>query len=241
VAATALKHYEKGKSKMTFTLSRRTLSIIENFSNINPAMVFRKGKVLSTITPSNAPDMFAFAKIDETIPAQFGVNDISRFLSVLSLYKEPSLSATDLVLTIQGQNQRKYTYTLTADKMIRTIAEDDIELPTPFAEFKLTASDLVSLKKHVDVADLPNIVFEGDGKIVEVKGLKVEDSTSDQYVAMIGLANKKINVKFDKWKITTLMDADYSVGICESAIHFKSDFLDYYVAPELGSSFNETA
>jgi hypothetical protein len=226
--------------KMTFKLSKRTLSIIENFSNINPAMVFRPGKGLSTITPrSKAPDMFAFAKIEETIPAQFGVSDISRFLSVLSLYDEPSLSVNDLVLTIQGQNQRKYSYTLAADKMITTVAEDDVELPKAFAEFKLSASDLVSLKKHVDVADLPNVVFVGNCKVVTVKGLKAEDSTSDQYVAIIGETMKTFNVKLDKWKITTLMDADYSVGICESAVHFKSDFLDYYIAPELGSSFQE--
>ena len=77
--------------EMIMKLSDKTLGVLKNYANINQGLMFKKGKVLKTV--SSHKNILSEATISEDIPADFGVYDLNNFLSVVSLDKDnPSFS-----------------------------------------------------------------------------------------------------------------------------------------------------
>ena len=64
-------------------LSDKTLGVLKNYANINQGLMFKKGKVLKTV--SSHKNILSEATISEDIPADFGIYDLNNFLSVMSL------------------------------------------------------------------------------------------------------------------------------------------------------------
>ena len=62
-------------------LSARTIQILKSFAQINQSLIFAPGNELKTI--SSLKTMVAKATIAETIPQQFAIWDLPRFLGVL--------------------------------------------------------------------------------------------------------------------------------------------------------------
>ena len=52
-------------------LSDKTLGVLKNYANINQGLMFKKGKVLKTV--SSHKNILSEATISEDIPADFGV------------------------------------------------------------------------------------------------------------------------------------------------------------------------
>ena len=95
-------------------LSTDTINVLKNFASINQGILFKKGKVIKTI--SSQKTILAEATIGEDIPVDFGVYDLNNFLSVVSLHKdEPSFDFDDKHVMIQGNGGRskiKYRFFL---------------------------------------------------------------------------------------------------------------------------------
>ncbi len=111
--------------------SERTLTILKSFSTINKSILMKEGNVLKTVTPEKT--LVATATIPDQIPSQACVYDLSRFLSILGLYKDPDVEFHDKYFIIQNGKQRtKYVY---ADiSMIHAAPEKDIRLPSADVE-----------------------------------------------------------------------------------------------------------
>ena len=107
--------------------SERPLTILKSFSTINKSILMKEGNVLKTITPEKT--LVAKATITDQIPSQACIYDLSRFLSILGLYKDPDVEFHDKYFTIaEGKQRTKYAF---ADiSMIHAAPEKDIELPT---------------------------------------------------------------------------------------------------------------
>ena len=87
----------------------RTLQILKNFSTLNPSLQFKQGSVISTITPLKT--VMARATIKENIPATFAIYELSKFLSVLSLFDNPTITLEDKFLLIgDGKQNVQYTF-----------------------------------------------------------------------------------------------------------------------------------
>jgi len=78
-------------------LSEQTLDILKNYSTINSNFYCGGGKTLRTI--SIMKNILAEADIDEDLP-EFGLYDLSEFLSTVSLYDSPNLDFEDTHVTI---------------------------------------------------------------------------------------------------------------------------------------------
>ena len=74
--------------------SEQTLSILKSFSTINKSILMTPGNVLKTITPEKT--LIAQANIPDTIPQDACIYDLSRFLSILSLYTAPDVEINTL-------------------------------------------------------------------------------------------------------------------------------------------------
>jgi len=74
-------------------LSNDTLSVLKNFSTINPNVVLKPGQKIKTI--SDAKNILAVATVEEDFPRDMGIYDLSEFLSVFSIVQDGQLEFTE--------------------------------------------------------------------------------------------------------------------------------------------------
>lgn len=215
--------------------SPRTLQFLKSFTGINPSIYFRKGNKLSTISPANT--ILATALIDETIPEDFAIYDVSRFLNVLSLFEAPELTfdGGDYV-TIKSESQ-KVKYMFTDPSMIVTPPPKAINIPTPEIEFNLNAATLAKLQKALAVLQMPEIAVVGEEGVIKIATYDSRGAISDSFSADIGETDHSFRMilKTDNMK---LISGDYLVSISSKKIsRFMNDSVTYFIACESNSTF----
>jgi hypothetical protein len=211
--------------------SNDTLSILKNFSTINPSVVFKPGSTIRTISPQKT--VMAAATIGETVEQQAGVYDLSRFLSTLSLFENPEVVfGTDRFTIKGGKSELRYTYT--SESLIVTPPEKDIVVPDPEASVNITWQAIDSVLRAAGVLQLPEIAFIGDGNSVTISAVDSKTSTADNYNTVVaeGVNTEPFNmiIKTDNLK---LVPTDYEVTLSSKGMaHFKSDKVQYWIAIE---------
>lgn len=218
--------------------SERTLTILKSFSTINKSILMEEGNVLKTVTPEKT--LVASATIPDQIPAQACVYDLSRFLSILSLYKDPDVEFEDKYFMIKDGKQRtKYVY---ADvSMIHAAPKKDIQLPTADVVVDVSWEDLQSVIKAAGVLQFGEIAFVGEEGKVYLKAIDSNNSNSDDYGVEIGTTSDefKIIIKTDNLK---LLPQDYNVTLCAKGIsEFKSNDgnVKYFIAIDTKSTYKK--
>ena len=211
--------------------STDTLSVLKNFSTINPSIVFKPGSVVRTISPQKT--VMAAATIDETVETQAGVYDLSRFLSTLALFDNPDVVFGQDRFTIKGgRSELRYTYT--SESLMVTPPEKDIVVPDPEVSVNIKWQDIESVRQAAGVLQLPEIAFIGDGNSVTMSAVDSKTSTADNYNTVVaeGVSTDPFNmiIKTDNLK---LVPTDYEVTLSSKGMaHFKSDKVQYWIAIE---------
>lgn len=214
---------------------QRTVQVLKNFASINNSIMFKKGNKLATISPSKT--VMAIADIDETIPGNFAIYDLSRFLGTVSLFQNPELSVHDKFMEI-SEGSNKFNYTFTDPSLITVPPEKTLKLDDPEIQFELTEVDLQKVMRALSVASLPDIVVAGkDGKIL-IQAADTKGSTNDVYSVEVGDTDAEFRMIFRSENIK-LLPGDYSVAISSKKLaNFKGKGIEYWVAVEATSSYN---
>lgn len=210
--------------------SDNTLSILKNFSGINPSLIFKPGKVLRTISPQKT--VMAAAIIDEDIGSSAAVYDLSRFLSTLSLFETPDVQFGENKFTIQsGRSRVNYTYA--SESMIITPPDKDITVPSPEAVFNIGWTDIQNVIRAAGVLQLGEIAFKSDGKTISLSAVDSKNPTADNYSVDVSDGNGQTFNMIIKVENLRLIQADYIVSLSSKGMaHFKSDKVQYWIALE---------
>ena len=216
--------------------SNETLTVLKSFTSINKSILLAKGTVLKTITPEKT--LIAIANIDQEIPSDACIYDLSRFLSILSLYNDPDVEFFDKYFIIsEGKRRTKYVF---ADlSMIHTPPEKEITIPSADVEVSVTADTLSSVFKAAGVLQFSEIAFVGEGGKCYLKAIDSTNEGADDFGVEIGeTADEfKIIIKTDNLK---LMPIDYDVTLCSKGIsEFKGEGVTYYVAIDSKSTYKK--
>jgi hypothetical protein len=216
--------------------SSETISILKNFASINQSILFRPGNKIRTMSPQKT--IVASANISEEIPAQAGIYDLMKFLSVHSLYAEPSIEFHDKFLTIaEGKSKAKYVY---ADAtMILSPPDKEIVLPSVDVAIDVSAESLSKVLKAASVFRLPEIAFVGqDGKI-ELRAIDNSNPTADSYGIELGETSSEFMIIF-KIEYLNLLPLDYHVSVSSKGISkFESENVNYFIAVDSKSTFKK--
>lgn len=217
-------------------LSKETLTLFKNFSNINSNLIIKPGNRLVTI--SSGKNIIADAVVAETFPSEFGIYDLNEFLGAISLFESPDLEFSDKYVTIQeGKNSVKY---FAASANVLTAVPNIKAFPTPDIEFDLTSQMLQQVQRVASILKVPDISFVGDGSAVVVTVGDKTNPTGSSFESEIGTASNSFRVKF-KVENLKMMAGDYKVAIGAKKIsRFQSTTqqVTYYVAIELDSTFD---
>ena len=221
-------------------LSSNTLSVLKNFGAINQGIMFKKGKVLRTVSPHK--NVMAEATVSDEFPTDFGVYDLNNFLSVLSLHKEePTIDFQDNNVLISGlQGRSKIKYRFCAPHMIVVAPEKTIAMPDPEISFELKSEDLEWIMKAASVLSSPCITIDSDGSKVFVSTYDpTNDSAHTDSLEICDGNNTKYKMVF-KLENIKMLPGSYDVKISSKGIsHFKHKTLNvqYWIATEADSKY----
>ena len=216
--------------------SERTLTILKSFAGINKSIQMKEGTVLKTITPEKT--LIAIANIPDEIPSEACIYDMSRFLSILSLYDDPDVEFHDKYFIIsEGRRRTKYVY---ADiSMIHTPPEKEITIPSEDVVVDVKWDDLQSVLKAAGVLQFSEVAFVGESGNCYLKAIDSSNDNADDYDVEIGETDDtfKIIIKTDNLK---LLPQDYRVTLCSKGIsEFRGKDVTYFVAIESKSTYNK--
>lgn len=215
-------------------LSEQTISILKNFSLINPSIAINPGNVLKTISPLRT--IFAKATVSETFTNKFAIYELNKFLGAITLLDNPEFEFYDNHLKMtKGKQTLRYAY---ADiETILTPPEKEIKLPSEDIKFDLAAADLIKVQKSLSVLQLPEISIIGDDGNIFVKAVDNKKSTTDHFSIAVGVTDKNFNAIIAADNLKMMMQ-DYSVVISEKGIsQFTSKNVTYWIALESRSTF----
>lgn len=216
-------------------LSKETLSIFKNFSNINTNLTINPGNKLTTI--SAGKNIIAEAVITESFPCDFGIYDLNEFLGAMSLFNDPELEFEDrCVLIKEDRNNIRYYSAapgiLTPVPTIKQFPESDID-------FTLSSHMISQIQRVASILKVTDFSIIGNYDIISVSVGDKANSTANSFNSEIGTTDKTFKINFKVENLRLIPD-DYKVSIGAKKIaRFQSNSkqLTYFVATELDSTF----
>lgn len=217
-------------------LSKETITILKNYSQISSNLLLCEGSVIKTKSAQNT--ILSTAVVNDSFPQEFGIYDLTEFLSVLTLFNDPDLEFSEkFVRIIEGKTSIKY---FSADKSVLSYPQKDVVFPDADIEFKLSAETLSLIFKTSSVLKVPDVSFIGTDGELKIFVSDKKNLTSNAFEVKIGDTdlNFKINFKIDMMKfIPTDYDVEFSSKRISKFSACKSDLV-YWIGIEQDSTFS---
>ena len=220
-------------------ISEDTLSILNNFSSVQGSIVINPGSDINTI--ANGRNILAKATVDETFPKEFGIYELSEFLSAVSLLEDPSFKFGNEMVEIESGNSNQIIrYGYTDPSLIVTPPNSGkVEFPEPDLRFILSKDNLKSIKKAAGVLNLPHVCIDTTGNsLVATVTDKAKGNSSNGFELCLETEDDITDLKFcatfsvDNLK---LFPGEYCIEVSGQGIgHFINQDveLEYWIASE---------
>ena len=156
-------------------LSNDTITILKNFSEINPNLMIKSGNILTT--HDHGCTMYSTAQIGEMFDCKrdFGIYDLKEFLQTIAMFRDPELTFeenyVDIIDTQDASVRTRYYRAdddvLKESTVFRRVNLD--KLPPATAAFDLSNTNLKRVERACGVLKCPDVRFVGkNGKIIAV-------------------------------------------------------------------------
>lgn len=230
----------------TLTISEEAYQILVNFSTINSSIVFKKGNLIRTI--ANAENILGEYVLDEYIPQDFAIYDLSEFISAIGICARDNSLPTlhfdnDDYVTIKGGNLSIRYYFSDPQITLKVAPEKEVKFPGSNISFTINQSDLKNLRDALAKFNLPEVLFRSrDGKVT-VHGVDTENATSNTFWMDFpgGESTGDFDLTLNTENLRVARNYDYHVKVSEQLLSewtvigsgVSSDLqLKYYIALE---------
>lgn len=219
-------------------LSESTINFMKNYATINPSLLVNPGNVLTTMAPTKS--VYARATVEENFPQQFAIYELSKFLGVLSLFKEPELQFSETAIVIKsGRQTVNYTYT-NPSNIVAPDPTKVVSLPSADIEFSISQDEFQRVVRASGVLQLKEIAVIGDGQTITVTATDSKNPTADVFSIEVGETEKTFTMYFDVHDIIKLLPNDYNVRISSRGLsQFTANTITYFVGNKANSTFNQ--
>ena len=221
-------------------LSKHTLNMLKNFSDINMSIEIKEGNILRTVSVQK--NILAQAELEDTFPQDFAIYELNRFLGAVSLFDDPEFKFNGKSANI-GTTRHSVDYVYCDPSMIVTPPENNINFPDPEVKFTLTQDALSQIMKASNVLGTPEIAIEGGphpNDVIRIKALDVNNDSTDTFqVVLDEHSGDKFRFVF-KTENMKMVPGNYDVEISSKGIsHFtlQGQNLQYWIATESTSNF----
>ena len=218
-------------------LSKNTLDMLKNFSDINMSIEIKEGNILRTVSVQK--NILAQAELEDAFPQDFAIYELNRFLGAVSLFDNPEFQFNGKSANI-GTSKHSVDYVYCDPSMIVTPPENNITFPDPEVKFTLSQDALSQIIKASNVLGTPEISVECESGNISVKALDVNNDSTDTFkVELEEKSEHKFRFVF-KTENMKMIPGNYDVEISSKGIsHFslQGQKLQYWIATESSSSF----
>ena len=221
-------------------LSKHTLNMLKNFSDINMSIEIKKGNVLRTVSVQK--NILAQAELEDEFPKDFAIYELNRFLGAVSLFDDPELEFNAKSVNI-GTTKHSADYVYCDPSMIVTPPENNITFPDPEVKFTLTQDSLSQVMRASNVLGTPEIAIEGGphpNDSIRIKALDVNNDSTDTFQVVLDEKSGHTFRFVFKTENMKMVSGNYDVEISSKGIsHFslQGQKLQYWIATESTSNF----
>ncbi|URC15186.1 sliding clamp DNA polymerase accessory protein [Paraglaciecola Antarctic GD virus 1] len=215
-------------------LSVETLNILRNFANIQPSVLIKKGNIISTKSLAN--NIVAFATVAENFESEFGIYELSEFLSVYSMMNDPELEFhEDHLNIVSGKSKCRYNY-CEPECIVRP--KKPVTMPSEDVMFDLTEADLERIIKASNTLKIKDVCLHNEDGQLLLSVLDARTKSGNKYSINVGECahenDFKLYINAENLKI---MKADYKVTFSSKGLtEFKSDKCTYNITLERKNS-----
>lgn len=230
---------------MTITISKRTLEIISNFSQINTGLLLEAHSQAARVM-KETKSVIGVATIEEDIPNNVAIYNVSEFLRCVGLFKSPvfDFQAKHVVIAEEtGANKLRYRYSDAS--LITAMPKKDIKMPDGVADVTITTDQLDRLNKAANTLGLNDVILRGSPEGLYLEATNLDDKESNNFKVM--LDTDYDGAEFEAHFL--LSNLNFITGSYEVTVHQaitrwvktapegSTDELTYYVAIEKSSKF----
>ena len=221
-------------------LSKHTLNMLKNFSDINMSIEIKEGNILRTVSVQK--NILAQAELEDEFPKDFAIYELNRFLGAASLFDDPEFEFNAKSAKI-GTTRHSVDYVYCDPSMIVTPPENNITFPEPEVKFTLSQDALSQIMKASNVLGTPEIAIEGGphpNDVIRLKALDVNNDSTDTFKVVLDEKSGHTFRFVFKTENMKMIPGNYDVEISSKGIsHFtlQGAKLQYWIATESTSSF----
>ena len=222
-------------------LSKHTLSMLKNFSDINMSIEIKEGNILRTVSVQK--NILAQAELEDSFPQDFAIYELNRFLGAVSLFDDPEFTFNGKSTNI-GTTKHSVDYVYCDPSMIVTPPENNITFPDPEVKFTLSQDALSQIMKASNVLGTPEIAIEGGphpNDVIRIKALDVNNDSTDTFKVVLDEKSEHTFMFVFKTENMKMIPGNYDVEISSKGIsHFtlQGQKLQYWIATEASSTYN---
>ena len=221
-------------------LSRHTLNMLKNFSDINMSIEIKEGNILRTVSVQK--NILAQAELEDSFPQDFAIYELNRFLGAVSLFDDPEFRFNGKSANI-GTTRHSVDYVYCDPSMIVTPPENNITFPDPEVKFTLSQDALSQIMKASNVLGTPEIAIEGgphpnDG--IRLKALDVNNDSTDTFKVVLDEKSGNTFRFVFKTENMKMIPGNYDVEISSKGIShwlLQGQKYEMWIATESTSSF----
>lgn len=159
-----------------------TLTVLKNFSSINPSVVLKPGKIQKTINYDST--ILVQAEIDDTLPVEFGIYDLNQFLGNITTLKDPNLEFNDKNVVMSDANLNLNFYSA-SPSLIKTPPDKELNMTKVDAKFALSNSIMQKLLRLASMNQLPHMSFVGKNGELNIVVHDIGNDTSNSVTTKI--------------------------------------------------------
>ena len=198
-----------------FKLSSLTLKVLKNFSTINDNFLYvDQGNKITTMSSNKT--CLATATLDVEFSKSFAIYRVSRFLSALSLFNDPTITVNDThLLIVDAEKELVYEQ---LNELVHKPPKNHIDLPSVDVEFMFTKSQLTDTLKALSVLSLDYIAFKGMNNNVYMSAVDVDNITKNMFSIKIGKTNKEFTVVVPVDNVKLMDSEAYNISISKKGI-----------------------
>lgn len=214
-------------------ISKRTIQLLNNFSNIHQAINIPAGSSLMTTAPSSGK-ILANAEIVEQFPVDLRIYDIKKFLKAVAVFNNPDYEFTETGISISEDGQSLHYLWPTQYLTISTPPK--LPPKNVLGSFLLTKETIDNINKVIPIVGADTIKYHSDGTNLYITVCRAKTQDANTYTIDLGLTpvQQEFNLLMDaSLFLNTFIPGDYTVSITDDAaiiFDYDIDDLSYMVA-----------
>jgi hypothetical protein len=196
-------------------LSKRTIALLKNFQSIQPSILLMPGNYITTQSiQGDTGDIIAWAEVEEDFPVEFGIHDLSSFISTISLFEgDPELNFEENYVEI-SKGGMKFKFHRTSSSLISSPREKRVRLEGEYS-FTISSEAMKQAIRISSTNSLPFLKISGkDGKVyMESTSEFTDNSLSSEYGEYTGDGDFTTSLR---WENVRILPMSYEVDIIPS-------------------------